>query len=308
MTIRFSTWVDSLVPSASLLAANDKIAVVTDAPDTRSITRNNLARSVFATVMTTDGDLVTRSGGEPTRVTRSGLANDSAFTSKFIDRNVFNNDGQLLTRASGSLTVINRSDLADDSAFTSKYIQQSVLTTDGDVVTRSGGAVARVTRSALADDAAFSSRYVPRSLVDAKGDLLVGTADDVISRIPVGSSGQVLTADPSETTGLRWESISTSLGIVDVSASRTLLSSDDGSLLVANNGASNVVLTVPPSLFSAGAQVAVVRMGTGSVSFLAADGVTIDVTPGLTLRAQYSVAVLVATSTSTFIASGDLSG
>lgn len=143
--------------------------------------------------------------------------------------------------------------------------------------------------------------------VDAKGDILVGTADNVVSRIPVGTTGQVLTADPAQATGLRWETLVTSLGVVSVAASRTLLLTDDNSLLVVNNGASNVVLTVPASLFAAGAQIAVVRMGTGNVSFLAGAGVTLNATPGLVLRAQYSVGVVVATSASTFILSGDLS-
>lgn len=45
---------------------------------------------------------------------------------------------------------------------------------------------------------------VPKSLVDAKGDLIVGTADNTVSRLPVGSNGQVLTADSAEATGLKW--------------------------------------------------------------------------------------------------------
>lgn len=45
---------------------------------------------------------------------------------------------------------------------------------------------------------------IPKSLVDAKGDLLVGTADDTVARLPVGTDGQVLTADSSEPTGQKW--------------------------------------------------------------------------------------------------------
>jgi hypothetical protein len=43
-----------------------------------------------------------------------------------------------------------------------------------------------------------------KKLADAKGDLLVGTADNAISRVGVGTNGQVLTADSSETSGLKW--------------------------------------------------------------------------------------------------------
>jgi hypothetical protein len=42
------------------------------------------------------------------------------------------------------------------------------------------------------------------STIDAKGDLLVGTADNTIGRLAVGTNNYVLTADSAETTGLKW--------------------------------------------------------------------------------------------------------
>lgn len=49
-----------------------------------------------------------------------------------------------------------------------------------------------------------ASGAIPASLVDAKGDVLTGTANDTPARLPVGTDGQVLTADSTQTTGLRW--------------------------------------------------------------------------------------------------------
>ena len=40
--------------------------------------------------------------------------------------------------------------------------------------------------------------------INAKGDLLVGTADNTIGGLTVGSANQVLTVDSSTTTGLKW--------------------------------------------------------------------------------------------------------
>jgi len=40
--------------------------------------------------------------------------------------------------------------------------------------------------------------------IDAKGDLLVGTANDTISRLAVGANGAVLAANSSTATGLEW--------------------------------------------------------------------------------------------------------
>jgi len=42
------------------------------------------------------------------------------------------------------------------------------------------------------------------NLVDAKGDLLVGTANDTLTRLPVGTDEQVLIADSAEASGVRW--------------------------------------------------------------------------------------------------------
>jgi hypothetical protein len=81
-----------------------------------------------------------------------------------------------------------------------------------------------------------------KKIADAKGDLLVGTADNAISRVAVGTNGHVLTADSAETGGVKWaapaavgvfgESIvfegataddyETTLAVVDPTADRTI--------------------------------------------------------------------------------------
>ena len=46
--------------------------------------------------------------------------------------------------------------------------------------------------------------HVPKSLVDAKGDLLVGTVNDTVTRLPVGTDNYVLTADSAQASGVKW--------------------------------------------------------------------------------------------------------
>jgi collagen type VII alpha len=46
--------------------------------------------------------------------------------------------------------------------------------------------------------------------VDAKGDLLVGTADDTVGKLTVGTNGQYLSANSATATGLNWVTIDTS--------------------------------------------------------------------------------------------------
>ena len=41
-------------------------------------------------------------------------------------------------------------------------------------------------------------------MINAKGDLLVGEADDVVNRLPVGADGKILTAVSTATLGVAW--------------------------------------------------------------------------------------------------------
>ncbi len=50
-----------------------------------------------------------------------------------------------------------------------------------------------------------SHDILTKAIVDAKGDLLVGTADNAVSRLAVGATnGHVLTVDSNEATGLKY--------------------------------------------------------------------------------------------------------
>ena len=75
---------------------------------------------------------------------------------------------------------------------------------------------------------------VPASLVDAKGDLLVGTADNTISRLPVGTNGQVLTADSTTATGTKWATGGGAPAYPDVSDSQFLAQTQDFRFLGSN--------------------------------------------------------------------------
>lgn len=53
------------------------------------------------------------------------------------------------------------------------------------------------------------------NLVDAKGDLLVGSADNTLSRVAVGANDTVLMADSAQTAGVKWGSIPVPTGDSD---------------------------------------------------------------------------------------------
>ena len=78
--------------------------------------------------------------------------------------------------------------------------------------------------------------------IDAKGDLLVGSADDAVARLAVGTNNYILTADSSATNGIKWaapqavgvfgasiefegatsDSYQTTLAVTDPTADRTI--------------------------------------------------------------------------------------
>ena len=47
---------------------------------------------------------------------------------------------------------------------------------------------------------------IDTAIIDAKGDLIVGSADNTVARVAVGSNGQVLVADSAQTAGVKWVS------------------------------------------------------------------------------------------------------
>jgi hypothetical protein len=91
-------------------------------------------------------------------------------------------------------------------------------------------------------------------------------------------------------------------------ASYTLALSDAGKIVEMNVGSANN-LTVPlnsSQAFPVGTSVTVLQTGAGQTTIVATGGVTINATPGLKLRAQWSSATLIKRATNTWVAIGDL--
>ncbi len=53
-----------------------------------------------------------------------------------------------------------------------------------------------------------SAAVIAPTIVDAKGDIIAATAADTVSRLAVGTNDQVLTADSTAATGLKWATAS----------------------------------------------------------------------------------------------------
>jgi hypothetical protein len=93
-----------------------------------------------------------------------------------------------------------------------------------------------------------------------------------------------------------------------VTSSNTLVISDLAKLIVVNSS-STANVTVPADdtvNFNVGDRIDFVTINTGLVSFFANSGVTVNGTPGLSLRTQYSGATLVKLAANTWVVMGDL--
>jgi hypothetical protein len=77
--------------------------------------------------------------------------------------------------------------------------------------------------------------------------------------------------------------------------------------MVTVTSASATTITVNSSLgLTAGQSIDILQLGAGQVT-VAASGTTVNGTPGLKLRAQYSAATVYCTASNTYVVVGDLS-
>jgi len=89
----------------------------------------------------------------------------------------------------------------------------------------------------------------------------------------------------------------------------TLVLADEQKLVECSN-ASAIAVTVPPNssvAFTVGSQIHILQTGAGQITLTAGSGVTINATPGLKTRAQWSALSLIKRGTDSWVAIGDLS-
>jgi hypothetical protein len=98
-------------------------------------------------------------------------------------------------------------DLVKDGATAIATLGQDI---DTAMVDLKGGTTGQVLSKTSGTDLDFTwvaqddSNAIQNSIVDAKGDLIAATANDTPARLAIGTNGQVLTADSTAATGMKW--------------------------------------------------------------------------------------------------------
>jgi hypothetical protein len=93
-------------------------------------------------------------------------------------------------------------DLVKDGATAIETLGDSI---DASFVGLKGGTTGQVLSKSSGTDLAFTwTNADPLVILDAKGDLITATAADTPARLAVGTNGQVLIADSTAATGLKW--------------------------------------------------------------------------------------------------------
>ena len=92
--------------------------------------------------------------------------------------------------------------------------------------------------------------------IDAKGDLIGGTGADSFARLPIGTNGQVLTADSAEATGMKWAATAAGGKVLQVVSNTYSTSTTISSTTMTDSG---LTATITPTSASSKVLVMVIQ-------------------------------------------------
>ena len=198
----------------------------------------------------------------------------------------------------GTTTTLNATTLSvdDKNIELGSVASPSDVTADGGGITLKG-ATDKTFNWVDATDSWTSSEHI--NLASGKDLKVNGTA--VIS----STAGGFIFTDGTQTL----EGVPSRTPIIQKTASYTLSSLTERDDLIEMGSASALTLTIPPASsvdYPIGTSIDILQTGAGQVTVAAGAGVTVNATPGLKLRTQWSSATLFKRAANTWVVFGDL--
>ncbi len=141
------------------------------------------------------------------------------------------------------------------------------------------------------------------------GKVKIGTGATAWTSLSYVGAGDVTTTGVQTLTNKTLTAPIITLATNAQTASYTLALTDQSKVVEMNVGSANN-LTIPLNSsveFPTGTTITILQTGSGQTTLVATGGVTVNGTPGLKLRAQWSSATLIKRATDTWVAIGDLS-
>lgn len=229
----------------------------------------------------------------------------------------------------------------DPDTVNEEIVFATYISGDTFTVTRGGSGTSPITHASGAtvrhvltsNDLDYFNTAIQPATLTAKGDMYIATASGVVTRLGVGTDGQVLTADSTTTKGAKWDtpaslpsqtgnsgkylttngtaaSWANAVPTLDITfnsqtgTTYTLQSTDINKMINLSNS-SAITVTVPNGVFTTGQVVNLRQTGTGQVT-VQSDGTTTITGTGTALRTQYSAASLLCTGSNAFTLIGDI--
>jgi hypothetical protein len=204
---------------------------------------------------------------------------------------------KLATGTAGNILVYNASGVLASVAET------------GDVTIDSSGVTAIAANSVVNADInsaaaiAYSKLALSNSVVNAD---IATTAAIAYSKLSL--TGSVVNADISTSAAIDQNKIADTT-LNQQAASYTLVLTDKNKMVeISNAGATTLTIPADNTVnMATGATLTILQTGAGQVTIAGASGVTVNATPGLKLRTQWSSATLIKRAANTWVALGDLS-
>jgi hypothetical protein len=205
-------------------------------------------------------------------------------------------------------TMILDGTILDADINTSANIALSKLATGttGNILVYNGSGV--LTSVAESGDVTIDSSGVTAITANSIVNADINTAAAITySKLSLANS--IVNADIATTAAIGLDKIADVATNANTATAYTLVLADKNKVVELNNAAA-IALTVPADntvAYTTGTQITLLQTGAGQVTIAGAAGCTVNATPGLKMRAQWSSVTLLKRAANTWVAMGDLS-